>query len=296
MRLGLVLEPSPGTNPLEGLIRQASACEEHGLEFAWLGSAGEPADGHRALHRAAALSACTAGLRLVAAVPTGAHPLRIAEETSVADNCCAGRLVLVLVDRDDDRGLIGETADVVLAAVSGGPFSHAGERWSIPAHRPGNEGLPSRLTLTPPPVQPELPIWLAGPAAAPAAAQRCLSHVVASSDEDAAARHGWRETESRLGRAAARLRRPAVRRIDASSDGAFDADALVAELSAARDAWGLDTAVIRLAPELDDAAREAVITRLASRVKPRVVLDALPVGLQEHWNAVLEDQPLRGAR
>jgi alkanesulfonate monooxygenase SsuD/methylene tetrahydromethanopterin reductase-like flavin-dependent oxidoreductase (luciferase family) len=295
MKLGLLLEPSPGTATLPGLIRQARACEDNGLEFGWLASAGEPAGGHRALHRVAALSGATGGLRLLASVPVGGHPLRIAEEAAVADNCCGGRLVLVLVDRGSEPGLLGETADVVLTALSGRPFSHVGEGWQIPARRPENEGVPSRLTLTPPPVQPELPVWLAGDAAPAAARERCLSHVAASADDDAAATRAWADTESRLGRAARRLRRPAVRRIDASLDGSFDAGDLVAELCAARDGWGMDTAVIRLPAQLGDPAREAAIRGLASRVKPRLVLAALPTGLEQHWREVLRPTP-RGAR
>ena len=303
MRLGLALEPSPGTATLSGLIGQARACEAHGLELAWLDGSRETAHGHRALHRAAALSSCTESLRLAAGVPTGDHPLRIAEEASVADNCCGGRLTLVLLavpDRGgagadgEDPGLLGETADVVLAANSHRPFQHAGERWRIPARRPGNDAIPQRLTMTPPPAQPELPIWLAGPGAAAVARERGLTHVVTEAGDGAATRE-WSETEARLGRAVARLRRPAVRRIDASPDGDFDDEGLVAQLTAARDGWGLDTVVISLPARLDDGARASAIARLASRVRPRVALDALPAGLEAHWHEVLE--PTRkGAR
>lgn len=278
-----MLEPPPGTATVPGLQRQARSCAHHGLEFVWLRGGGDPGDGHRALYQAAALAAGPASLRLIASVTAGGHPLRIAEEAAVTDNCCGGRLILAL--EGADPAVLGETVDVLLAALSGRPFAHVGPRWRIPARRAENENIPARITATPPPVQPELPIWLAGRAGAAVGRERCLSPVVGA---DGDPRSEWAQTETALGRAAARLRRPAVWPIDASSDGDFDDEALVARLCVARDAWGLDVAVLRLPRELDGDAREAATRRLAARVRPRVVLEALPAGLEDHWQTVFE--------
>jgi hypothetical protein len=106
-------------------------------------------------------------------------------------------------------------------------------------------------------------------------------------DAPARAAEAWAATETRLGPAAARLRRPAVRALDAGSDGAFDAGRLVNDLLSEREEWGLDVAVLRLPSALGDEGREQAIARLAALVRPRIQIHELPPGLDEHWRQTL---------
>jgi alkanesulfonate monooxygenase SsuD/methylene tetrahydromethanopterin reductase-like flavin-dependent oxidoreductase (luciferase family) len=281
MRLGLVVEPAPGAGLLASLIGQATAAEEAGLDLVclmpWQGGPG-------ALATAAALSGSTSVVRLAAVVPSGAHPLQIAEEATVTDNCCNGRLVLVLRDERGDAELLGESADILLAATAARPFSHDGHRWKIPAGRPENSDVERRLRVTPAPVQLELPIWLSGAGAAAVARERGLSHLSESGDEPD---EEWTATQALLGVVAQRLPRPAIRTLDASATGEFDDDGLVTALRDERARWGLDLAIVHVAHGLQDLARARVIDGLARRVRPRLQLDALPDGLESHWKATL---------
>ena len=277
---------SPGREPAASLLAQARACEAAGIELAWLPGT----DSSAALHRAALVAGATTSLRLVATIAVGGHPLRIAEEAAVADNCADGRLTLGLVHPPtaDGASLLAETADVVLAAAAGVPFRHQGRHWTIPAELAANERHESHVTVTPPSPQPEPPLWLAGPGAPAVARERGLSHVAGQDDDADAAAAAWSATDLRLGAAAQRLRRPALRRVQATATGQFDAPGLVAQLTAERQGWGLDTAIIVLGADLDDAARCAAVTRLAERVRPRIALHALPPGLERHWDEVLD--------
>jgi Luciferase-like monooxygenase len=286
MRLGLVVSPSPGSDPARSLLAQARMCEEAGIELAWLAGA----DASSSLHRAALTAGATTSLRVVAEVVASGHPLRIAEEATVADNCSNGRLTLVLTEppADDAGSRLAETADVVTAAAAGIPFRHSGRRWTIPAGLAANAGREAQVTVTPPSPQLEPPLWLAGPAAPAVARERGLSHVTGEDESRADADAAWSATASKLGRAAARLRRPALRRLRTSTAGGFDAGRLVDDLLAERATWGLDTAFIVLVDGLDDAARCAAVKRLADHVRPRTALHALPPGLERHWDEVLD--------
>jgi alkanesulfonate monooxygenase SsuD/methylene tetrahydromethanopterin reductase-like flavin-dependent oxidoreductase (luciferase family) len=278
VRLGLVLCAAPGSDGFDSLVAQAGAAEAAGLDLAWLESGDGPA-----LVSVAALAARTSVLRLAACVPAGAHPLEIAEGAAVADNCSNGRLVLVVEDVSGDRELLAETVDVLVAALASRPFRHDGARWQVPANLPENELPQERIAVTPSPAQLELPLWLAGPAAADVARERGLSHVSA----EARAAADWAQTEALLARAAARLRRPAALTVDADEDGGFAVDDLVERLRSAQRTWGLDVAALRLPEGVGDAARLRAVHTIAAQVRPRVMLDELPRGLDSLWRAVL---------
>jgi alkanesulfonate monooxygenase SsuD/methylene tetrahydromethanopterin reductase-like flavin-dependent oxidoreductase (luciferase family) len=293
MKLGLVLEQSPGEPALVSLARQASACEAAGIDAAWLGPPGEDlVEATATSAAAAALAPVTETVRLIVSIQVGPHPLRIAEEVAVADNCTGGRLVVVLGGTDGRLDLLDESADVLLAASAPRPFLHHGPRWQIPARRAENEGVEQRLRMMPPPAQIELPVWLSGPGAAAIARLRGLSHVSTADESPGAAAQAWSATESRLGAIAARLRRPAIRRLEAGADGDFDAEAIVAALRTERELWGLDVAVIRVPVSLGDSARERAIDKLARQVRPRLQLDVLPPGLEAHWKRTIDEREL----
>jgi alkanesulfonate monooxygenase SsuD/methylene tetrahydromethanopterin reductase-like flavin-dependent oxidoreductase (luciferase family) len=258
MRVGVAL-PAGSDASLDRMAGRARTAEAAGLDLLWLEA---PVVG-RPLDAVAALAAVTTDIRLGACVEVGPHPLGIAEAATVADNCSGGRLVLAVSAGDGDPGLLAETVDVLLAATAPRPFAHHGERWMIPALLPENDGTAPMITLTPPCVQVELPIWLTGPGAPAIAAERGLAWARA-------------ETETTAGPEPLRIRRPALRRLD-------DDDALVARLRAEQREWGLDFAVLRPPAVLDDAAWEAWVRRVATRIRPRVIQDELPDGLEEYW-------------
>lgn len=279
MRLGLALSAGAGPDPLARLAEQATAAEDAGLEIVWL----EPDAVPVPLLTAGALAASTSSVRIAACVPAGPHPLAIAEAASVADNCSAGRLILAISDRDGDAELFAETADALLAAIAARPFAHAGARWRIPAALPENDGNSERIVVTPSTVQIELPLWLCGASAAAVARARGLCSVSCEQESAARAAAAWSATAQALGLAAARLRRPALRALAADERGLFDDEQSVARLRAEQRDWGLDVAILRPPSDLGEAAWRTAIDRIATRVRPRVVQDELPAGLEQHW-------------
>jgi alkanesulfonate monooxygenase SsuD/methylene tetrahydromethanopterin reductase-like flavin-dependent oxidoreductase (luciferase family) len=285
VRLGIFLEAAPGADVIASLVTQACAAESAGLDIAWFSSTPGAETG---LLAAAAVAARTNTLRLAACMPAGGHPLELAEGAAVVDNVSNGRLILVIADSGHDSELLAETVEVILAATAPRPFRHAGRRWQIPANLPENDQHEARIAVTPPVLQTELPVWLLGLAAAQVAREWALSCVVELDEAPAQAAKAWEQAGELIGQAVARLRRPALRPLVAGGDGGFDHRAVVAQLRGEAVLWGLDTAVLRLPGDLDDRGRVAAIQRIATHVRPRVVLDALPPGLESHWDAVLD--------
>jgi alkanesulfonate monooxygenase SsuD/methylene tetrahydromethanopterin reductase-like flavin-dependent oxidoreductase (luciferase family) len=284
VRVGILLEAAPGGEVIASLVAQACAAESVGLDLAWLSST---PGAETALLAAAAVASRTSTLRLAACMPAGGHPLELAEGAAVVDNVSNGRLTLVIVDSSNDSEQLAETVEVILAATAPRPFRHAGRCWQIPANLPENDQHEARIVVTPMVVQTELPVWLLGLAAAGVAREWALSCVVELEETPAQAAKAWEEAGERIGRGVARLRRPALRRIAAGRDGGFEHHAVVEQLRGEEALWGLDTAVLKLPEDLDDGARVAAIRRIGTHVRPRVVLDALPPGLESHWDSVL---------
>ena len=262
MKLGVVLEPS-------ALAEQAEQAEALGFDIAWIEPGGPIED---TIVAAASLAPRTSSIRLAAVVPVGRDPVRLAEDAAVADLVSGGRFLLALAG--DDPELLAETVDVFFRATAPSPFAHRGARWTVPARLPANEPGEERLRVTPAPLQLELPIWLLGEAAPEVAASHGLSCVASEDGPVSVAREAWSAVERRLGPAAARLRRPALRAFDGG-----DPELLVASLRADREAFGLDVAVVRITgPD-----RATSLRRVATHVRPRLQLDRLPDGLGEHW-------------
>jgi alkanesulfonate monooxygenase SsuD/methylene tetrahydromethanopterin reductase-like flavin-dependent oxidoreductase (luciferase family) len=133
---------------LDGLVEQAQSAERSGVEAVWLEESPETGP---PLLTIAALAPHTHTLRFVAMVSARDHPLAIAEAAVVADLCTNGRLILSIP--------AGETADAARLALEGRPFRHAGERWTIPANRPENDGATPEIAVTPQSAQRPIPIW-----------------------------------------------------------------------------------------------------------------------------------------
>jgi len=286
VRIGLALSVGGRADPLRALAEQAAAAEDAGLEIVWLEADAVP----QPLLSAAALAGRTSCVRIAACVRVGGHPLPIAEAACVADNCSAGRLILALTDAGGDPQLLAESTDALLAATAARPFAHLGARWRIPAGLPENDGRTQRIVVTPAPVQVELPLWLCGASAPDLARERCLPAVSAQTASSQEAAATWATTERVLGRAAARLPRPALRPLPVQASGAFDDQELVQRLREEQREWGLDAAILRPSIELDAEAWSALVHRLATRVRPRLIQDELPSGLEEHWRRAWAEQ------
>lgn len=269
--------------PLGALRDDALRVEELGLDLLWL-------DQRRGIAAplvwAAALAGTTAQLRIAAAVAVGeVTPLYVAEEAAVADLALGGRLVLGAYPAAGAVSRFPEAAELLLRALAPRPFRHEGEHWRVPAGLPGNRfNVEERVRVTPAPAQLELPLWLLGPTAVAVAPPLGLPPVIEGGDGSA-----WTAVEQALGAAALRLRRPALLEVDVAPDGELDDEALVTRLQAAEREWGLDVAVVVLAAGLEPSARARALRTLARRVRPRVQLDRLPPGLEEHWDGTLQE-------
>jgi alkanesulfonate monooxygenase SsuD/methylene tetrahydromethanopterin reductase-like flavin-dependent oxidoreductase (luciferase family) len=285
MRIGVVIEVGAGAGAQGDTIGLAADAEDAGLDLVLLQAdrGAERASG-AALTAAAFLAAGTSAVRLVARAPVGPHPVLIAEQAAVADNASGGRLTLVL--GASGAGLLSETAEVVLAATAPRPFAHRGERWTVPGAVQGNAGE-RRLSVTPQPAQLELPVWLIGDGAAAAGCVLGLSHVSDAGEAPAEAERAWSQTEQRLGRAAGRLRRPAIRDLPLGPGGDFDDTALTAMLIDESERWGLDVVAIRLPSDRGRSERRRAITRLASLVRPPLQIDRVPAHVEEYWRREL---------
>ena len=295
MRFGLVLHVLDARDPLAGLVAQARAAEEVGFDLVWVDeqSHGALPD---ALAVACALAPHTTTIRVGAGCQAGVtHPVHLAEQAAVTDLTLGGRLVLGLRPVPGTEGRLGEVVDLLSAAGASAPFAHHGEHWQVPARLPDNRfGVTDQVTVTPAPLQLELPLWLSGTAGAvtEAAASRVLG-VVGDDAEDADALAGrWAAIEQQAGPAARRLRRVGRRRVP-MVDGALDGDALLARLAEDQRRWHLDTAVLDPPAGAGTDQIADLVGVVAHRIRPRLALTALPPGLVEHWQRTLEPIPGR---
>ena len=96
----------------------------------------------------------------------------------------------------------------------------------------------SGLSTTP--AQIEMPVWVAGQGAAEVAAAFGVTYVGGPDDRPDAMAAAWAGIDTALGPAAARLRRPAIRRFE---DGTDPRD-IVASLRSEQAAWGMDVALL----------------------------------------------------
>lgn len=272
MRFGISLRP-----PWD---EDATTAEQLGFDVGWC----DDDDGAVApLVVAGGIAPATRGMLIAAAVDAGAHPVALAEEAAVADLSSGGRLILCVAS--DDQALLTETVDVLFACFADRPFAHVGDRWTVPAQRPEHTRAEARVLVSPSPAQIELPVWLAGAAAPEVSATHGLTPVCAATVRATVAETSWTALQARLGPAAGRLRRPALRDIETDDQGNFDASALTERLRDEQRAWGLDLVVVCLPPALAPEPRRRAMRLLATYVRPRLQLDRVPDGLEAHWAA-----------
>jgi alkanesulfonate monooxygenase SsuD/methylene tetrahydromethanopterin reductase-like flavin-dependent oxidoreductase (luciferase family) len=173
MRLGLVL-PEGREHEL------ARLAEEHGL-FAVLAGSDNPLT---AVNAAVYASTATEFTRVIVRLHLGLeHPVLIAEELSVLDNVNNGRTVVLADTGELDEEAADDEVAVLREALASRPIQHEGPVWKVPAGLPANVTAPKSISVTPKPVQVEVPFWLTGRAATAIGARRGLP-VLAHSPAD----------------------------------------------------------------------------------------------------------------
>lgn len=141
--------------------------EEEGFDSVWLEDAGNGGGGMPFV-AAAALARITRAARLAVSCPFGpVHPLYLAEDGAALDNISGGRLLFAPSDSwgtapTDAYGLpageVGErfweAVDIVRRAWAPGAMCYRGRVWSVPKR------FGAAVTVTPKPVQLQVPVWV----------------------------------------------------------------------------------------------------------------------------------------
>jgi alkanesulfonate monooxygenase SsuD/methylene tetrahydromethanopterin reductase-like flavin-dependent oxidoreductase (luciferase family) len=237
---------------------------------------------------AASLAAHTSGIRVVIGARVGdAHPIELAEEVAVADLALGGRTVLAVSPAEGAVDRLSESLDLLLEAFGSHPFRHPGPHWPAPANLAGNVfNLEQRIRVTPPPAQLELPVWVVGAAGRSAANDRALGVVFDVDEAVDEIRAWWRATSTSSPAQVRRMRRSLLwsPTIDG---GRLALAAAVDELRELRDAGDLDLVVVDVPTghggELADDQLDDLLDDISREVRPRLQLDRLPPGLDEHW-------------
>jgi hypothetical protein len=260
----LLLEPE-GVDTLDDLLSAGAAASAEGLDGVLLRSSPElPAP----LISASTLAATVEHILIAVDIPIGdRHPLELAEEAAVVDLGSGGRLILVVHPAPGTERDFEETLDFLRTAFAARPFRWPGPRWPSPANLPENVHNPERRTrMMPPPRQARLEIWVSG-GRGDASLARGIGYLAAEDEDLGELARLWEMADERpqtIG--APRGRRE---RWQGSSDP------LVERLRSGREEFGQDWAAIR--------APTSAAAELGRRVRPRVQLDALPPGLETHW-------------
>ena len=263
--------------PIDDAADEAAAAEAYGFDAVWVGD-----DGIASTAVAASLASSTIGLRVIIAATVGHdNPVELAEQVAVADLTLNGRLVLAVRPAVDAADRLGEVLDLLADCFGAHPFRHEGPVWPTPANLPANVfNLETRVRVTPPPAQLELPLWVQGTAGRAATTERALG-VVFDAAETATDATAWWATTAAQPALARRMRR-AAHWVAPMVAGELAVDAAVAELRAWQRAVDLDL-VVAAAEMTSVAARHALMDAPMREVRPRVQLDRYPPGLEEHW-------------
>jgi alkanesulfonate monooxygenase SsuD/methylene tetrahydromethanopterin reductase-like flavin-dependent oxidoreductase (luciferase family) len=258
-----LLEPVDARD-LDGLAALGEAARSFGLDGV-LVSASSALPG--SLAAAGALAGRVADILIAAEVFVGArHPLEIAEEAAVTDLASGGRLILVARPAPGGEERYEESLDVMRHAFGARPFRFEGEHWQVPANLPQNAHQEEQaVRLAPAPAQPRLEVWGAG-GGRDTTLPRALGFLADADEPDDVLARAYAGEDSPAAIGAPRGRR----------ERWTGASELLARLRAARAAWGQDWAVVR--------APAAAADEIGSIVRPRVQLERLPFGLEQHWD------------
>ena len=260
----LLLDPG-ACRTLDDVLRAGEAAWTHGLDGVVLGATDElPAP----LVSAAALAARVPDILLAVEVAAGdRHPIELAEEAVITDTMAGGRLILAASPAPGFEERYGETLDLLRLGFAARPFRFEGEHWVVPGGIPQNvHNVEKRIRVTPTPPRVRVELWGAGSGREEALA-RGLGHLAAESDSDEALAASWAAVDG----SPWSVGLPRGRRL--TWRGAEDA---LRRLRGGRDAFGQDWAAVTAPAEALEA--------LAHVVRPRIQLDRLPPGLEQHWD------------
>jgi hypothetical protein len=278
MRFGWQLRP-------ESARVEAVEAEGLGYDVAWI-------DGRGGLSPsviAASLAADTTGIRVGITEPVGVdNPIQLAEEVAVADLALGGRLSLAVRPVEGTLEHLPEVLDLLLDCFASHPFRHPGPRWPAPANLEQNVfNLEERIRVAPAPAQLELPVWVAGPAGRGCATERGLGFIADAEETVDQLAAEWCEVIAAHPALARRIRRSAFWSPPMDGDQ-LDIEASVAHLRALQRSIGLDLVIV----EADTEHPSRLMAEVSRFVRPRVQLDRLPPGLDDHW-AIHEDEDRR---
>jgi alkanesulfonate monooxygenase SsuD/methylene tetrahydromethanopterin reductase-like flavin-dependent oxidoreductase (luciferase family) len=260
----LLLDPG-ACRTLENVLDAGEAAWHHGLDGVLLSATHElPAP----LVSAAALASRVPDLLLAVEVVVGErHPIELAEEAIITDTVAHGRLILAAAPAPGFEDRYGETLDLLRHAFAARPFRFEGEHWVVPAGLPENvHNVEELVRVTPTPPRARVELWGAGSGREEALA-RGLGHLAAEADSDEALAASWAGVEGHPWS----IGSPRARRL--TWRGAEDA---LRRLAGGRKAFGQDWAAVR--------ADADALEELAHVVRPRIQLDRLPPGLEQHWD------------
>jgi alkanesulfonate monooxygenase SsuD/methylene tetrahydromethanopterin reductase-like flavin-dependent oxidoreductase (luciferase family) len=270
VRFGWELDPTD--------VDAAPALEAQGYDLVLL-----TATQRSATAAAAAIGAVTTGLRVVVAEEVGAeHPVELAEEIAVADLMLGGRAVLAVRPAAAHADRFADVLDLLSDALATHPFRHEGEVWSVPANLPENRfNLEKLVRVMPAPAQFDLPIWVAGPVGRSEALERGFGVLVDPDEGIAGLGAWWADAAAAAPGRVRRMRRVLVWEPPIVA-GRIDVAAAIDDLVRRRAAIALDVVIVRPAAGVDV---DTLAADIASEVRPRVQLDRLPPGLDDHWTA-----------
>lgn len=260
-----LVEASPEATFAE-ILESSQAAQQAGLDGVMLiPTPTQPAP----LVTAAAIAGAVPDILIAAEVPLGErHPLEVAEEASVVDQCSAGRLVLVVRPAPAAEADFAEAVSLLQTAFASRPFRFEGTRWRVPANLPENvHNIEHRTRLMPPPLQPRLELWASGVPVRFAIAH-ALGHVADGSTAGEQLRDEWHGAQDLPWG----VTLPRVRRDRWDTCGQ-----LLARLKEGRATFGQDWCVLR--------APASALFDVGRALAPRIQLDGLPAGLDEHWSA-----------
>jgi hypothetical protein len=272
MRIGIEIPTAAGH--ARRMRTTAALADRLGIDLLYLADGGDVDP----IVAAAGLSAVTRSVRIAAEtrVTALANAVHLAERAAVCDQILGGRLILVL-HGDEDSSLRG-ISEAVAEATLARPFRVARD-------------TEVTATVMPFPLQPVLPIWVSGRAARETAGALALSFVGHTSHTSDQLKEEWSLIEARGGPwTRTRLNRPARRYVRNMAGGELDVAATVSNALRDRAAWGMDVALF--APPAEQFWTTESLITLTTRVRPRLQLASMPVGIEEFWDKTVGKAPI----